>query len=46
MKPGGTKASVKGTLIDMTLGDGTTFLCTFSAKRTATKGPVFEACPI
>jgi hypothetical protein len=46
VKPGGAKASVEGTLTDMTLGDGTTFICTFAAKRTSTEEPLFETCVI
>ena len=46
VKPGGAKASVKGTLIDLSVGDGEARICTFTAKRTSTDPPVFKACII
>jgi hypothetical protein len=46
VKPGGEKASVKGTLIRMSVGEGESLVCTFNAKRTSTESPVFEVCEI
>jgi len=44
VKPGGAKASMKGTLIRLLENPGLISLCTFSAKRTSTEPVIVPFC--